>query len=113
MMGALQLEIVTNVRSWVTTRHIVQTAILEMLQGGEEVLLRTEAGEVLNTESSTVRTVKTTVRGVSPIGVKACENWISTRVNNCWRPIKIAKNAQEIVQKERVNRRSRKFADKV
>ena len=73
-MGVLQLEIVTNVSSRATTRHIVQTAILDMLQGGEEVLLRTEAGEVLNTESSTVRTVKITVKGVPLIGAKLCGN---------------------------------------
>ena len=70
-------------------------------------------GEILDTENSTVRTVRTTVKGVSPTGVKACENWISTRVNKCWRPIKIAKNVQEIVQKERANRSSRRFVDKV
>ena len=79
---ALQLEIVTNVKSRATMCHIVRNAILEMLEGGEEVPLRIQEEEVLNTESLTVRTVKITVKSVPLIGAKPCRNWISTRINN-------------------------------
>ena len=69
-------------------------------------------GELLDTENSTARTVRTTVKGVSLNRVKTCESWISTRVNKCLRPVRIAKTAQEIAQKKHVNKSSKRFVGK-
>ena len=75
--------------------------------------MRKKVGKILNTESSTVHTVKITVSGAALIDAKVCGNWISKRVNKCWIPIWIAKNVLAIAQKEHASGSLSESADKV